>query len=158
MSDARWIEVFDDMNWAATHFSRAAEIFELGGFEGKTLEAYKARMAFMQAMQAGHTSLEGGLERILQMLGEEKPAGGSYHADLIKRAGRAIPSERPAILAPALMEAADETRRFRHVARKSYNDFRPGEALHAVAAAQLIASRLIDEVQKFRDAIDPDTI
>jgi hypothetical protein len=54
------------------------EIFRLGGFEGETLEAYKARMTFMQAMQAGHTSLEGGLlERILQMLGEEKPAGGS---------------------------------------------------------------------------------
>jgi hypothetical protein len=55
------------------------------------------------------------------------------------------------------MEAADETRRFRHVARKSYNDFRPGEADRAVAAAKLLASRVIEQVRAFRDAIDPET-
>lgn len=75
MSDARWIEVFDDMRWAREHFTRALEIHGAGGFEGEALDAYKSRMALMQAMQAGHSSFETGLERIFEILGEEKPAG-----------------------------------------------------------------------------------
>ena len=63
MSDARWIEILDDVAWSVEHFSRAVEIDRAGGFEGDHLEAYKARMALMQAMQAGHTSLEAALER-----------------------------------------------------------------------------------------------
>lgn len=111
MSDARWIEVLDDADWAVTHFARAVEIDRVGGFEGDGLEAYKARMALLQAMQSGYTSLEGSRERILQILGEEKPVGAAYHADLVRRVSRDLPGERPALLDPELARAVDEARR-----------------------------------------------
>jgi hypothetical protein len=80
MSDARWVDVEDDISSSVQHFSRSVEIFERNGFLGDDLSAYMARMALMQAMQSGYTSLEAGLERILEILGEEKPTGGAnYH-------------------------------------------------------------------------------
>ncbi|GJD57709.1 hypothetical protein [Methylobacterium dankookense] len=154
MSDARWIEILDDVNWAVEHFSRAVEIDRAGGFEGEHLDAYKARMALMQAMQAGHTSLEAALERILEMLGEEKPTGASYHADLIRRVSRPIPNDRPAILDADLAAAVDETHRFRHVARKNYNSFRVQDARSAIRAAERIRDRFPEAIRAFRGTID----
>jgi hypothetical protein len=156
VTDARWIEVMDDTTAAARHFSRAVELHALGGFEGTDITAYRASMALMHSMESGHSSLEGALERILEILAEEKPAAAdSYHADLIKRASREIPNRRPAILPSDLGAAADETRRFRHVARRNYDSFRVEEAGTAIAAARLIAARLIGAIEAFRASIDP---
>jgi len=124
MSDARWLEVEDDIASAARHFCNAAALYDEGLSLEDDLASYKGRMAFLQAMQAGNTSLEGAFERILEILGEEKPtAGHDYHAQLVRRVGRAIADDRPAIVAGDLLGAVDEARRFRHVARKSYDDF-----------------------------------
>src|SRR5690348_13941762 len=98
MSDARWFDVEEDVKSAVGHFSKSVRIFELGGFDGSDLPAYIARMALMQSMQAGYTSLESAFERILEMIGEEKPAGANYHADLLRRVSRDIPDSRPAII------------------------------------------------------------
>lgn len=156
MSDARWIEVMDDMASAARHFSRAVELHALGGFEGADIFAYRASMALMHAMESGHSSLEGGLERILEILGEEKPtASDSYHADLINRARRVIRASRPAILPADIALAADETRRFRHVARRNYDNFHVEAADKALAAAKLLASGLLPAIEAFRRRIDP---
>jgi hypothetical protein len=154
MRDARWLEIFDDMSWAVAHFSRALELHAAGGFEGDSLEAYKSKMALMQAMQAGHTSLESGLERILELFGEEKPTGSQYHADLVRRIARDRPGIRPSIIAGELAEAIDETRRFRHVVRKNYNNFRVAEATRALQAAALLRDRLVDTIQAFARAVD----
>ena len=51
MSDARWIDVGDDVASAAHHFSMAVRLRDIGGMEGDGLETYRNRMAFMQAMQ-----------------------------------------------------------------------------------------------------------
>ncbi len=108
MSDARWTEVDEDMAAAAGHLARSVELFAAGGFAGEKLDAYRARMAFMHAMQSGHTSLEAALLRILDLLGEEAPSGRDWHADLIRRAARPL-AGRPAILAQAVADAANET-------------------------------------------------
>jgi hypothetical protein len=42
-------------------------------------------MALMHALQSAHTSLESGLLRVLEMLGEERPVGEDWHAALIRR-------------------------------------------------------------------------
>ena len=154
MSDARWIEVFDDMKWAVEHFSRAVQIYQAGGFHGDDLDAYKARMALLQAMQSGHTSLEGGFERILEILGEEKPVSSNYHADLVRRVSRHLPGDRPAVVSGNLADAIDETRRFRHVARKNYNNFRVEEAYRAIDAAAVVRDQLIGAIQNFQQAVD----
>ena len=122
MSDARWFEVGADVADATGHFARSVSLYGLGGFEGDGLDAYRARMAFMHAMQSGHTSLETGLVRILDLMGEEAPTGRDRHADLLKRVARAM-KDRPLILPPDVAQAAPETRRFRHVAMRGYGGF-----------------------------------
>jgi len=131
MSDARWFEVDQDVAAAAGHLARSVELYDAGGFAGDDLDAYRARMAFMHAMQSGHTSLESALLRILDLLAEEAPSGRDWHADLIQRASRPIPG-RPAILPASVAQAANETRRFRHVAMRNYGSFDPGLARPAV--------------------------
>jgi hypothetical protein len=103
-------------------------------------------MAFLHAMQSGRTSLESALLRILEMLGEERPAGESWHADLIRRAALDLPGRRPPILGADAAAAADETRRFRSVAARNYDGFRPGEAGRAVTAAETLAGRIAGEI------------
>jgi hypothetical protein len=153
--DARWLEVDSDVGSAVSHFERSAALFRKGGFEQPALEGYQASMALMHALQSGHTSLEGGLLRILEMLHEERPVGDDWHMALIRRVATALPDRRPAILSSALAEAADETRRFRHRAVHNYDSFRVAEIGQTIRAAETIAARLKTEVRTFRDAIDP---
>lgn len=154
MSDARWFEVDADVTAATGHLARSVELYDAGGFAGDDLDAYRARMAFMHAMQSGHTSLGSALLRILDLLGEEAPSGRDWHADLIQRASRPIPG-RPAILPAPIARAANETRRFRHVAMRNYGGFDPGLARPAVQAARLLADGLPGAVAMFRQSVDP---
>ena len=109
----------------------------------------------MQAMQAGYTSLEGAFERILEVLGEEKPtARHDYHAQLVRRIGRDIAGDRPAIVDGDLLNAVDEARKFRHVARRSYDDFDVAKATPAIAAAKAISEGLTQAIANFRAAIE----
>lgn len=153
VKDDRWIEIEDDFNAAAQHFARAVELFRRGGFEAAGIEGYAAGMAFMHAMQAGHTSLENGLKRILSLLNEELPAGESWHADLIKRVSRDT-QKRPAILSKATSDFADETRRFRNIAVRSYDSFLPQYADASVAAAENLSWSIGSELRAFQDAVD----
>lgn len=154
MSDARWFDIDADIDAAVTHFTRAAELFRTRDMNGDALDAYMARMAFMHAVMAGHTSLENALNRILKLLGEEPPSGETWHADLIRRVSRAS-GDRPPILDADLSRAADRTRRFRHVAARGYDSFDPEEAAPAVSATELLAARLSDAIARLRAAIDP---
>ena len=93
--------------------------------------------------------------RILEMLGEELPIGDTWHADLIRRASAPMPGGRPAILSQVLAQAADETRRFRHIAIHNYDNFRYDAAGPTIRAAKLIADRLTGEISAFKAVIDP---
>ena len=154
MSDARWIEIEADARVAAEHFGAAAVLFDLGGFDAGGLDGYRARMAFLHAMQSGHASLERCLVRVLEMLDEERPQGESWHADLIRRVSAARPGLRPAILPGAVALAADETRRFRAVASRGYDSFDPARSSLAVDAARIVAAELLPSLSRFRNAID----
>ena len=155
MKDARWLEVDADIASAISHFEQSTALFRKGGFDRAGLEGYQASMALMHALQSGHTSLEGGLLRILEMLSEERPAGDDWHMALIRRVATKLPKRRPAILSAALSEAADETRRFRHRAVHNYDSFRVAEIGQTIRAAELLAARLKTEIEAFRRAIDP---
>ena len=158
MTDARWIEVDDDVDSACRHFGNAAKLYDQGGFDAADLQGYKARMALLHAMQSGHASLEAALKRILEILGEEPPAGDQSHADLVRRAARVISTpglSRPAILSGDVARDADETRRFRHRATHDYDNFEPTLAAPSIEAARRLASSLKPRIVAFRDAIDP---
>jgi hypothetical protein len=155
MSDARWLDVQDDVASAIRHFGNAIAIHAEGLSGDVNLQAYKGRMAFMQAMQAGYSSLETALERIFEIIGEQRPTTGrDYHAQLIRRAAREIPGERPAIIEGDLVAALDEARRFRHVARRGYDDFEPPRAAPSVTAAKIIVERIGDAVAAFKAKIE----
>lgn len=155
VSDARWLEVEDDLASAADHFGKAVELFGRGGFDADDISGYAARMAFLHSMFSAHTSLESGLNRTLAILGEDRPSGERWHEDLIRRVSREISGQRPAIFDAETADLADQTRRFRHIAVESYNHFKPQEAATAVAAAAALAERILPVFARFRAAIDP---
>src|SRR4028118_1640635 len=85
MSDARWEDVRRAARSANRHFAGALDLFESEDFEANDRDAYRAAMAFMHAIQSGHTSLEASLLRLLDVLGEGRPAGENWHRVLIER-------------------------------------------------------------------------
>lgn len=155
MSDARWIEIERDVDAAVRHFSGAVRLFSDPDLRAEDWDGYKTRMGLMHAMQAGHTSLETALLRILDMLDEERPAGEFWHLDLIRRCAEPT-TTRPAILGRDLTRAADRTRRFRHVAVRTYDMFDPDEAAAAIQAAGQIAEQIGEEIGRFRAAVEPE--
>jgi hypothetical protein len=159
MTDARWIEVDDDLDSACRHFGNAARLYDEGGFEADELAGYRARMALLHAMQSAHASLESALKRVLEILGEEAPTGEQSHADLVRRVSRAVETPghvRPALLSPEVALDVDESRRFRHRATHDYDNFDPTLAVPSVEAARRLAVTLKPCVAAFRNTIDPD--
>jgi hypothetical protein len=149
MIDARWLDIEDDLASSTKHFRNAIAIYQEGLAADDSLPAYKGRMAFMQAMQAGYTSMETAFERMLEVLGETKPTGSrDYHAQLV-RVARAIPDERPAIVEGDLVRAIDEARRFRHVAGRGYDDFEAPRAAPPIDAAKIIVEALEPAIATF---------
>ena len=155
VADARWLDVDSAAREAVEHFRNAVAIHGEGGFDAPGLAGYKSAMAFMHAMQSGHTSMESALCRILDILGEERPTGTAWHDDLIRRVRSERPGSRPPILAPGAADQADETRRFRHLAMRTYGSFKASEAKKSVVAAKALARDLLAEIERFRIAIDP---
>lgn len=141
MSDARWIEIDKAIASVVGNFQRGVEFTHHLSFQTDDLIGSALRMGFMHAIQAGHTSLENALLRVLDLLGEARPSGESWHADLIARVGLAL-AGRPAILPPDLAAAADETRRFRNRAARAYDNFDPTKVTPAIDAADKLASDL----------------
>ena len=154
MSDPRWLRIEDEFEDACDYFRGAVRIFEKGILHGKDEAAWEARMAFMHAMQSGHTSLESGLERILALLDEEHPGGPNWHADLLLQVARPV-NERGPILPREVYAQADETRRFRNIAVRNYGSFRSEEATRVVAAAKVLIDSLNGCLRDFRAQIDP---
>lgn len=111
-------------------------------------------MALMHALQSAHMSLEAGLLRILEMLGEDRPVGEDWHRALIRRVNADLSGSRPAILSTPLAEAADQTRRFRHRAVHNYDSVSITEIGRTILAAEVLADELPCAFDKFRAAID----
>jgi predicted nucleotidyltransferase len=127
---------------ATRHFTAAVSLFEEGGFDAMAPEGYRRTMAFLHAMQVGHTSLESALQRLLVAQGIAPGTDAGWHARMIVLAGQPQGGA-PAVLTPEIAQAADVTRRFRHVAMHNYDfTFEPAKAAPAVAAAKLIAGHL----------------
>jgi len=154
VSDARWLEVEKAVASAVANFDQAVDFAHHEAFRRGDLIGSALRMGFMHAVQAGHTSLENALLRILSLLEEEPPSGESWHADLISRVRQPL-GNRPAVLPPELAEWADETRRFRNRATRAYDNFDADRATETLAAAERLARSLPETIARFRQAIDP---
>ena len=155
MSDDRWLEIDDDIQAAVRHFEMAVTLYEQGGLDTASLEGYKSRMAFMHSMQSAYTCLENSLRRILVLVGEDLPMGEGWHVDLVRRCARAT-TRRPAVVDAGLAAVIDETRRFRHIATRTYDSFVAGSASPAVEAAKAITRTFPLAIEQFKQQIDPD--
>ena len=84
----------------------------------------------MHAMQAGYTSAEAALRRILDIFGKERPSGEDAHETPMLRLARPMEGsrDRPAVLSRAAAAALQETRRSRHIAAHGIDRFDPGLA------------------------------
>jgi hypothetical protein len=154
VSDARWLEIDGAIESAVRHFRSAAMIYETPRGERRDLDLYVIEMGFMHAMQSGHASLENALLRILSLFDEEPPSGANWHADLIGRIGKTVGNRAP-ILTAELVKAANETRQFRHVAVRAYDNFDWERASRAVGYAAELGKRLPEAIARFRRANDP---
>ena len=157
MSDARWLDVEDDVAAAAKHFTNAQSLYANGRFDDLGIEGYRDGMALMHALQAGHTSAEAAMLRVLRILGEQAPTGDDWHKKLIERLakGNGAAKARPALLSPAVRRDLDETRRFRNRAMRSYEDFEAPLAEPALQAAERLATSLTIDISNFKAAMDP---
>jgi hypothetical protein len=155
LNDARWIEVDLDVAAAVRHFCQSLALHADGGFAHDTLDGYRAVMALQHALQSAHTSMESALLRILDLLGESRPTGENWHADLIRRASLPIAGQRPAIISEELATQAHETRRFRHRAIHNYDGFDIRRIGDTLSAARFLAEALPQQVKAFRAVIDP---
>jgi len=93
--------------------------------------------------------------RIMTMVHEDVPQGEQWHADVVRRMSLAIDGKRPALLGSALLPAVNETRKFRHVATHTYDDFNWTDAKRPVEAARVIAASLADVLREFQQRLDP---
>ena len=158
MSDARWIDIDEDVAAASNHFASAVALHAEGGFDERGLAGYRNGMALMHALQSAHTSAEMALSRLLAMLGEERPAGADWHQKLISRAAKSLDGERsrPAILTPEVAADLDETRRFRNRATRSYGGFDAGRIGPTIEAAERLTRMFARDLASFRTEVDPD--
>jgi hypothetical protein len=155
MNAALWVDILSDVSAAEHHFKAAQRLAEDPALSGADFDGYRAQMALMHALQAGHTSAETALRRIVAVLGEPLPSRPDWDADLMARLARDIPGERPAALPAELAQALQETRRFRHVAMHVCDQFDPARARLAVAAAAIVANDLRASLGAFRAALSP---
>ena len=156
MSDGRWLDIERAAGEAVQLFDSCIRFFDRGRFDETGLDPFWAGMGFMHAMQSAHTSLEGALLRVFDVLGEDRPRGEQWHRDLIERACHPVagPQARPALLSERLCKAIDETRRFRNLAVRGYGRFDAVRAAPAVDAARIIAESFVAELADFRNRID----
>ena len=158
MSDARWSDVDADVAAAVKHFANAQVLFASGRFEDPGIEEYRDGMALMHALQAGHTSAEVAMQRVLRILGEQAPTGDDWHRTLIERLakGNGATRVRPALLSPGVARDLNETRRFCHLAMRSYEDFEAPRAEPVLRAAGRLAGSLGADFKRFQAIVDPD--
>lgn len=71
-------------------------------------------------LHAYYTALETLLERVARLLDEDLPTGPNWHRDLLLQMRIPLPSIRPAVLDPRVVDDLDELRKFRHFFRNAY--------------------------------------
>lgn len=157
MNDPRWGDLWYAADMSADHFRAADQLFALERFERTTQEGYRNLMAFLHAMQSGHTAFEDASLRLLGILDEARPTGPHWHRQLIDRAARPLPGHRPAIFPAEVAAAARATLGFRHLAMHAYSfDFLPSLARHAVESGSYLAEHFKPALASFAQLIDPD--
>ena len=151
-----WADIDHDMQLAQRHLGRAVEMLRSHQLGRRGAQDDTDEVAFKYRMLAGYTAFESALKRLLVMLDEEAPRGSQSHADLLRRFRMAIPGNRPELLDDDVYRAADELRKFRHVATHVYDDLDLARAALLVRDAETFLAGIGPALARFRAAVDPD--
>ena len=114
-------------------------------------------MALVYVLQAGNTSAETVMLRVLRILGEEAPTGDDWLKKLIERLAKSngAAHARRALFSPAIARDLNETRGFRDRAMRSYEDFKARRAEPALRAAERVVNSLAADFKSFRVRVNP---
>jgi len=158
MSDARWVDVEDDLDQASRHFRHAGVLYRTGTFD-RSFEGERDSMALMHFLQSGYNCVEQAMLRLLAILAEDSPSGEGWHRGLVNRLARPMQGAhaRQAIVSPEIAVDLHEALSFRHRAIHNYAGFDATAAAPAVAAAERLALSLQPAIAGFRALVDPDT-
>jgi hypothetical protein len=94
-------------------------------------------------------AMEAVLERLQVAIDGEKPIGGDYHKELVRRAARPVPGLRPAIISRRTAEELNELRKFRHVLRHAYDEYDYAKVAPNVPLAKELVARFEADVLTF---------
>lgn len=148
-TDPRWLVLarhrdaaLRDLGLAVRLWDGRANFIGAGGDLPLALEK-----AIQKALQDGYASFEKAAEAVLDFVDEPKPSGRRWHEDLLTMV--LSPTVRRPALAPGLLDALHELRRFRHVAIHAYEGFSLDRAAPAIAAARSAAAILPDAFDAF---------
>lgn len=139
MLDARWADVDCDINSACRHLEAAARLWAADGFmpspelrsgHDTDLDAYRAQMALLHALQSALTSLENGLRRVREITGIDAFAG-----------------------SPEMQRDLYEMQRTVHRIRRIDANLAPQEIRTTVEAAERIRAGILIEITKFRERL-----
>ena len=111
----------------------------------------------MHAMQAGHTSAETALVRVLRILSDDPPTGEDWHKKVFERLAKVNGADhaRPALLSSTVAADLEETRRFRNRAMRSYGGFNAQRAVPSLQAAERLSTSLAPDIATFKALVDP---
>jgi len=93
------------------------------------------------------------LERLLMAIDGEKPVGGDYHKELVRRAARPVSGVRPAIISRKTAEELNELRKFRHVLRHAYDEYDYAKVAPNVPLAKELVARFEADLLAFAETI-----
>jgi len=158
VDEKTWRTVLRDIDSAELHFSQAFPLFEM--LESlpdpeNTYDGYIIEMAFQHAMQAGYTSIESAIKKILSIAGETLPSGPSAHKELLLDSFEHYDNRPPIFTDPDVRRNLHILRAFRHVAAHSYDNFDPNLAQSAARAAKSIGETLKTQILEFIEKFDP---
>jgi hypothetical protein len=98
-------------------------------------------------------AMESALERLIQAVDGDLPSGAAYHAELVRRAARAVNGVRPAIISRTTATELQRLRAFRHAFRHAYDGYDYARAAENVPLAERVTGRFRDEITRFATTI-----
>lgn len=100
-----------------------------------------------------------GLERIFELIAEQvdssRPAGSSWHRDLLRQMAAEVPHTRPAVIGVASRDQLDRYRGFRHVVRNVYTfNFDREQIAILIGHLRQTATQVGQDLERFADFLD----
>ena len=149
---ALWADIRRDLagarNSSALAAERAASLAERGPEMAPDIR-FDRELAVGTLLHDCYCAMEAAMERLVEAVDGDRPAGGDYHAQLIRPAEIAIEGLRPAMISATTAKDLQALRSFRHTMCHGYGSFEYARALPNVAIALRGVDSFTNEITAF---------